>query len=280
MLSFDIGEFVYKYYIHPIVYAGEGYNPVNTVTYAIILGISLFAILKLMDMLKVKIDEKFVVATVPFILVGASLRVVQDVQLVQPPLSYMFITPFVYVLAFVITAAVLLTCLGLQRAGIVKDYSKPYFWTGVVGIVIVLGLLFTREVRLWWAPIVIILLAAAFTASIYVIARQMKLDFLTNKLNIAILAAHMFDASSTFTAIDLVGGWYEEHVVPVFFIGLFGTSFVMYALKLAVFIPVIYIIEKYFKDDPQMYYGIKFVLLVLGAGPGIRNTLHMTFVSA
>ncbi|WP_048198262.1 DUF63 family protein [Methanocella arvoryzae] len=280
MLSFDIGEFVYKYYIHPIVYAGEGYNPVNTVTYAIILGISLFAILKVMDMLKVRIDEKFVVSTVPFIIVGASLRVVQDVQLVQPPLSYMFITPFVYVLAFVITAAVLLICLGLQRAGVVKDYSKPYFWTGVAGIVIVLGMLFTQEVRLWWAPVLIVLLAATFTASIYVIARHLKLDFLTNKLNIAILAAHMFDASSTFTAIDLVGGWYEEHVVPVFFIDLFGTSFVMYALKLAVFIPVIYIIEKYFKDDPQMYYGIKFVLLVLGAGPGIRNTLHMTFVSA
>lgn len=279
MLSFDIGEFVYKYYIHPIVYAGEGYNPVNTVTYAIILGISLFAILKLMDMLKVKIDEKFVVATVPFILLGASLRVVQDVQLVQPPLSYMFITPFVYILAFVITAAVLLICLGLQRAGIVKDYSKPYFWTGVVGIVIVLGMLFTQHIRLWWAPLVIVVLAASFTGAIYLIARHFKIDFLTNKLNIAILGAHMFDASSTFTAIDLVGGWYEEHVVPVFFINIFGTAAVMYLLKLAVFIPVIYIIEKYFKDDPQMYYGVKFVLLVLGAGPGIRNTLHMTFIS-
>ncbi len=279
MLSFDIGEFVYKYYIHPIVYAGEGYNPVNTVTYAIILGISLFAILKLMDMLKVKIDEKFVVATVPFILLGASLRVVQDVQLVQPPISYMFITPFVYILAFVITAAVLLICLGLQRAGIVKDYSKPYFWTGVVGIVIVLGMLFTQHIRLWWAPLVIVVLAASFTGAIYLIARHFKIDFLTNKLNIAILGAHMFDASSTFTAIDLVGGWYEEHVVPVFFINIFGTAAVMYLLKLAVFIPVIYIIEKYFKDDPQMYYGVKFVLLVLGAGPGIRNTLHMTFIS-
>jgi len=279
MLSFDIGEFVYKYYIHPIVYAGEGYNPVNTVTYAIILGISLFAILKLMDMLKVKIDEKFVVATVPFILLGASLRVVQDVQLVQPPISYMFITPFVYILAFVITAAVLMICLGLQRAGIVKDYSKPYFWTGVVGIVIVLGMLFTQHIRLWWAPLVIVVLAASFTGAIYLIARHFKIDFLTNKLNIAILGAHMFDASSTFTAIDLVGGWYEEHVVPVFFINIFGTAAVMYLLKLAVFIPVIYIIEKYFKDDPQMYYGVKFVLLVLGAGPGIRNTLHMTFIS-
>lgn len=358
MLSFDIGEFVYKYYIHPIVYAGEGYNPVNTVTYAIILGISLFAILKLMDILKIKIDEKFVIATAPFILMGASLRVILDVNLPVPPISYWFITPPVYVLAFAITATALLTCyalelrkegeghlrphlrtglvgiaciwaiislvivliaavisatltqltgphywldvgtvigflavvmlavaavsalcsLLLERLGKASDYSRPYFLIGLLSIAVVLALLLTQQIRLWWAPLVIILLASAFTAAIYLIAKQFKLDFLTNKLNIAILAAHMFDASSTFTAIDLVGGWYEEHVVPVFFISIFHTSAVMYLLKLAVFIPVIYVIEKYFKDDPQMYYGIKFVLLVLGAGPGIRNTLHMTFV--
>jgi uncharacterized membrane protein len=154
------------------------------------------------------------------------------------------------------------------------------FFFVVVAIAIVLAALFTQQIRLWWALVVIVTLALAVTGAVYLVAKALKLDFLTNKLNVAILAAHMFDASSTFTAIDLVGGWYEEHVVPVFFIGLFGTSAVMYLLKLAVFIPVIYIIEKYFKDDPQMYYGIKFVLLVLGAGPGIRNTLHMTFVQA
>ena len=84
---------------------GQGYNPVNTVTYAIILGISLFAILKIMDILKIKLDERFVISTAPYILFGASLRVIQDVGVVQPPLSYMFITPLVYVLAAVITAA-------------------------------------------------------------------------------------------------------------------------------------------------------------------------------
>ncbi len=278
-MDFDIGQFIDKYFIHPIVYSGEGYNPVNTVTYAIILGISLFAILKLMDILKIKLDERFVISTAPYILFGASLRVIQDVGLLQPPFSYLFITPLVYVLAFVITAVVLLTCLLLQRKGTIKDYSKPYFWTGVAGIVVVLALLSTKHFSsAWWAPIVIVLLASAFTGGIYLIARQFKWDFLTNKLNVAILGAHMFDASSTFTAIDLVGGFAEKHVVPVFFINFAGSAAIMYVLKLAVFIPVIFIIEKYFKDDPQLYYAVKFVLLVLGFGPGIRNTLELTFV--
>ena len=278
-LAFDIGQFIDKYYIQPIVYSGEGYNPVNTVTYAIILGISLFAVLKLMDVLKIRLDERFVVATAPYILLGASLRVVQDVGLLQPPASYLFITPLVYVLAFVITAAVLLACLALQRRGVIKDYARPYFAVGVVGIVVVLALLATKQANpWWWAPLVIASLAFTFTGVIYLIARHFRWEFLTNRLNVAILGAHMFDASSTFTAIDIVGGFVEKHVVPTYFIGFTHSAIVMYALKLAVFIPVIYLIEKYFKDDPQLYYAIKFVLLVLGFGPGIRNTLELTFV--
>ncbi len=278
-MDFDIGAFIAKYYIDPIVY-NEGYNVVNTLTYAIILGISLFLILKLMSILKIKIDEKLIAATFPFIVFGASMRVIEDVNFLSPPLSYLFETPGIYVLAFVITAVSLLGCIALERKGFIKDYSKPYFCIGIVGILIVVGLLTTKTLNTWWwAPIVICSLAFTFTGVIYLIARYFKLDFLTKPLNVAILGAHMFDASSTFTAIDIVGGFMEKHVVPTYFIGATHTAFVMYGLKLAVFIPVIYIIEKYFADDKDMYYTLKFVLLVLGFGPGIRNTLELAFVS-
>jgi uncharacterized membrane protein len=275
----DIGSFIAKYYINPIV-NNEGYNVVNTLTYAIILGISLFAILKLMAFLKLKIDERLIMATAPFIILGASLRNIEDVHLLSPPLSYMFITPFVYVLAFIVTLAALLICLYLERSGKVKDYSKPFFWTGILGTLLIWGtLLLTQPMSVWWAPIVIFALAFTFTGIVYLIGRYLKLAFLTMPLNVAILGAHMFDASSTFAAIDIVGGFMEKHVVPVFFIDIFGTAFVMYALKLAVFIPVIYLIEKYFIEDKDLYYVLKFVLLVLGFGPGIRNTLELVFIN-
>nr|WP_255668393.1 DUF63 family protein [Methanocella sp. CWC-04] len=277
-MEFDIGSFINRYYIDPILY-GDGYNIVNTLTYALILGISLFAILKLMAILKVNIDERLVFATSPYILLGASLRVVEDVKILTPPLSYMFITPLVYFLAFFITAGLLITFIVMERKGIIKDYAKPFFAAGVAGIVLILGILSTKEANAWWwVPIVIFSLAFTFTGIVYLIARHFKLEFLTMPLNVAILFAHMFDASSTFTAIDIITGFAEKHVVPLFFIGFTNTAFVMYALKLAVFIPVIYIIEKYFYDDKQMYYMLKFALLVLGFGPGIRNTLELTFI--
>ncbi|AFC98787.1 putative membrane protein [Methanocella conradii HZ254] len=274
----DIGSFVGRYYIDPIVY-NEGYNAVNTLTYAIILGISLFAILKLMAFLKLKVDERLIMATSPFIILGASLRNLEDVHLLSPPLSYMFITPLVYVLAFLITLLALLVCLYLERSGMIGDYSKPFFWAGIAGIILVFAaLLLTQPISVWWAPIVVVSLAFTFTGAIYLLVRHFKIGFLTMPMNVAILGAHMFDASSTFTAIDIVGGFAEKHVVPVFFIGMFNTAFIMYALKLAVFIPVVYLIERYFVEEKDLYYVLKFVLLVLGFGPGIRNTLELVFV--
>ncbi len=203
---FDIGSFISQYYIDPIVY-NEGYNVVNTLTYAIILGISLFALLKLMAILKLKIDERLIMSTAPYIILGASLRDLEDVHLLSPPLSYMFITPLVYVLAFVLTLVVLLTCVTLERKGVIKDYSKPYMWIGIAGVVIVFATLFlTQPVAVWWAPIVVFSLAFTFTGIIYLLARHFKIGFLTMPLNVAILGAHMFDASSTFTAMDIVDG--------------------------------------------------------------------------
>jgi len=161
----DIGSFIARYYIDPIVY-NEGYNVVNTLTYAIILAISLFAILKLMALLRLKVDERLIMAVAPFIILGASLRNLEDVHLLSPPLSYMFITPFVYVLAFLITLAVMLVCIYLERSGRVKDYSKPLFWSGIAGVIVVWGaLLATQPVRVWWAPIVVFALAFTFTGS-------------------------------------------------------------------------------------------------------------------
>jgi uncharacterized membrane protein len=274
----DIGSFIAKYYIDPIVY-NEGYNVVNTLTYAIILGISLFALLKLMALLKLKIDERLIMSTAPYIIMGASLRNLEDVHLLAPPLSYMFITPLVYIVAFALTLIVLLICATLERKGVIKDYSKPYMWIGIAAVVIIFATLFlTQPVSVWWAPIVVFALAFTFTGIIYLIARHFKIGFLTMPLNVAILGAHMFDASSTFTAVDIVTGFAEKHVVPTFFIDITHTAFIMYALKLAVFIPVIYLIEKYFVEDKDLYYVLKFVLLVLGFGPGIRNTLELVFI--
>ncbi|PTD93561.1 hypothetical protein C9439_07110, partial [archaeon SCG-AAA382B04] len=42
----SVWDFIHRYYIYPIIH-DSGYNPVNTLTWAVILVLSLFGILKL-----------------------------------------------------------------------------------------------------------------------------------------------------------------------------------------------------------------------------------------
>jgi uncharacterized membrane protein len=87
-----------------------------------------------------------------------------------------------------------------------------------------------------------------------------------------VVLVHLLDASTTFVGVDLLGH-VEKHVVPIFFINLFGTAAVMYPLKLLVILPALYVIDDEMKGDDFGRRFIKFVILVLGAGPAIRNSI-------
>ena len=53
-------------------------------------------------------DEKLVLYTLPYVLAGSSLRVIEDAGLVTPPASYLLITPLIYFLVFFVTTASLI----------------------------------------------------------------------------------------------------------------------------------------------------------------------------
>ncbi len=106
-------QYIYKYYINGIV-NDASYNPVDTVTYAILLGISLFGVYKLLVKLKVEIDTRFIIAVTPYILAGSSLRVLEDSGLFSPPLMYLFITPIIYFVNFAVTISILSLAIALE----------------------------------------------------------------------------------------------------------------------------------------------------------------------
>lgn len=70
-------DFFEKYFVNPIKY-NTGYNPVNTLTYAIILGIATILVYKGLKKLKIKIDNAFFRALVPYMIFGAFTRALTD----------------------------------------------------------------------------------------------------------------------------------------------------------------------------------------------------------
>ena len=88
-----------------------------------------------------------------------------------------------------------------------------------------------------------------------------------------IIYAHMLDASSTYYGVDWFG-YYEKHVVPTFLIDLTGSAAIMFPLKLAILLPVLYMIDKSMQE-PSLRNLTKLTLITLGLAPAVRNTLRL-----
>ncbi|AKG90792.1 putative membrane protein [Geoglobus ahangari] len=257
----DVYGFIKEYFIDSIVYK-EGYNPVNTMTFAAILIVAIYLLYRYLSP-RVRFDLRFALYTFPYILLGSSTRIVEDAGFVQPPYSYLLMTPFIYILTFIITFAALIISLR-------TDYRR-YPYPGIVLSLIVLAFLFTHlEVENWWVIPTALTIAATITAAYHLISTKIEADSFSK----AVVFAQLMDGSTSFLGIQFLGYW-ELHVVPRYFISLFG-PWIMVPLKLAVIIPILYILDR--EEEEESLAGfIKFVLFTLGFAPGIRNGLRMTF---
>ncbi len=271
-----IRQFIYAYYIHPITH-DTGYNPVNTITWALLLVLCLFLTLKLLKQLEIAIDKTFIAALSPYIFVGASLRVMEDVELFSPPLSYMLITPLIYFLLFFCCVAILTISVKLSRSK-VRDYNYnvPFCLVGVIWLFINLIILFGKEeIILPGVLFAVVGISGIILLVIYGIAAKFGVNFLTEKLNVSVLAAHLLDASSSYIGIDILG-YSGKHVIEGIIVKHAGSAAGMYPLKLGILIPVLYLLETRFDEkEKELKNLVLLALLVIGLAPAVRNILRM-----
>ncbi len=261
----DIWEFIKEYYIDSIVYK-EGYNVVNTLTWAAILIVAVYALYKFLGK-RLEFDEKFVYANVPYVLLGSSVRVVEDAGFLSPPVSYIFMTPFIYVLIFLIAFPTLL--LSLKIYG--EKYYKPYSAFGIILAAGVLVLLFANlpVVSAWVIPA-----GVGFSAVSTALFYTVSLKPMKNNLSMLVIFSHMLDGFETFFGISYLGYW-ELHVLPRYLIEKFGPPSLP-MVKFLVFYAIIYLLDTS-EEDKNLKNYIKFVLVVLGLAPGLRDGIRMMF---
>lgn len=266
----DLIAWIYEYYIDPVIY-DTGYNPINTVTWALLLGISILGLIRIFRHFKIKMDEQLLLHTMPYVLAGSSLRVIEDAELVRPPASYLLITPLIYFLVFLVTGASLILCTRFGGRKSLQIYSS----IGLLWMFINLAALSIVGIQRPMVPAAVLILGSLLTASFFIMRKVVPwLSFLDDRFNLAILYAHLLDASSTYIGVDWFG-YYEKHVVPTYLINFFGTASIMYPLKLLVLLPVLSILDSSM-EDPSLRNLTKIVLITLGLAPAIRNTLRLT----
>jgi uncharacterized membrane protein len=277
-----ISEFIYKYYIDPIR-LGQPYNVVDTLTYAIILICAVYLINRWLKRSGIAVDRAFVLATLPYVVLGGLLRVVQDTGMIKSDLQFLLITPLIFFVLFFFTTGILFLSRFIAQQGLVKNFLHLYCAAGTAAtltVALVLAAYGTNTTKIdLFVLFIIPLMAVVATAILWAFMRSvLAWNYIYNPLYITLIFGHMLDASATSYGIDLHPAlrYVEQHVVGSNLIEWTGTAFVMFPLKLIVLFPAIYVLELYRKEaDPDFWHLVVLAMIIVGLAPGIRDMTRM-----
>ena len=276
-----ISDFIYKYYIDPIR-LGQPYNPVDTLTYAIILVISVYLVYRWLRRSGAALDSPFVIATIPYVVLGGLLRVVEDTGMIQSDLRFLLVTPLIFFVVFFIAAGSLVLSRALGRKGIVPNFLTFYGGIGAGASVAVAALLgWFGLTRTTINPVVLLaILVLATVTSLAVMALLQlvfKWEYTADPLYRLLIIGQMLDASATGYGIDFGPIPYQEvHVVGSALINWTGTAFSLFPLKLLVVIPAIYVLEMYRREGNREFANmVLLAMIVVGLAPGVRDMVRM-----
>jgi len=266
----SISEFITKYFLEPYQ-ADIGYNFINTLTYALLALGLLYFIFKVLQKYKIKIDLKFFISILPFILIGSTVRALVDNDIL--PYNYYTVSPGIYLIMTLIFLSVFTLCYHTH-----KQIKYPYkSLTALVGLALyTLLIIFTySKINLTNALgfFIITTLFLATSAATYLILKKLKCKWGTTKMATLAISAHLLDASSTFIIVDFFGGW-EKHPLPRFLANLTGTAATQFPLKLLILLPAIYLINSELKDKDLKNF-LLIAIASLGLAQGLRNLISL-----
>ena len=242
----------------------SGYTIFNTVVYTLILLLFIIGIIKMFK--KIEVDPLSILyPIIPFIFLGSLIRALVDNGIY--PKTVFLITPGLYILVGLITIGSFLFSIFLY-----KKKNIPYEHTlTTIGIVLLIPNIILIP-RLNFMPMTYVIITWILTTMIFLILSHF-IRFFKDKINLSIISAHLFDASSTFIAVEFFN-YSEQHVLANGLYQLFDTSLTMFPMKIIVIIAVLYIIDQYF-DDETIKSLLKLTVFVLGLAPGLRNFLTL-----
>ncbi len=354
-------EFLYRYFWgpvvadkegHPVNGISEGYNPISTICYALLLGLGFVLTYKILRRLEIEIDTIFVLACIPIFLYGGTSRALEDTSLFQGNVGFLFISPLIYFLiiglfllllaagwvlressatkiqrtagfaalalfiaflyflftglypgeySFILDPLLVLLFAGIsvllfylteERIGTV---ASTLFAIGMLLLLVSISYLISfSNLPAWQAifflengvpvrphPLEILIIpgvAAALTFAIWIISKAAKIAVLLVPINLILFFAQFLDGAATYRGMELYG-YSEKHVLPSFFISLFGTALVMLLFKFILVLAVIVLLDILFKDELKPYPGLtmlmKFVVVFLGLAPGTRDAVRI-----
>jgi uncharacterized membrane protein len=230
-----------------------------------------------------RFDSRFILATIPYVILGGVVRVIEDTGVITSDWKYLLITHLIYFVLFFFTIGMMFLSRYLTLKGITGSFVTFYGFAGSV------ALLVASLILLAWSQThngidlfiltVIPLMAVTATTIVWAVMRYgLKWEYVSDPLYITLLFGQLLDASATSYGIDFHPHvqYIEEHVVGSALIGWADTAFVMFPLKLLVLFPAIYVMQLYRKEaNPAFWHLVLLAMIVVGFAPGVRDMVRM-----
>jgi len=268
-------DFINQNFIDGII-NDTSYNHFDMVTYVIILFVGVFAILKLLNKLQIKVNEDFVIATIPYIFMGSVFRVIEDAGLLKPPVKYFFITPLIYFVIFAICFGTLLITRYLEKKKKIRNYIRVYATVGVVlslaGVAIIVYYIHSN-----WNPGILIYSLVPAIALMEIVKRvspSIGMTYLRSRMYSFAIFSFLLDSFTTYIGVDLMG-YTNKHPFSYLLASIFGTGAILIPLSLILVLLIIFLLEKDSNKDKKQdeKYMMALTLIVLGFSMGARNLL-------
>ncbi|MFA5944426.1 MAG: DUF63 family protein [Candidatus Thermoplasmatota archaeon] len=158
------------------VLAKSGYNVVNTLSWAVLLGVCIFGIAQMLAKFKTAMDDKLIVAATAWVVIGSVAHVLEDVGLFAGALQYFFITPPIYLLFGAFGIASFLVAQWMRAIAAKADVHAALRVLWILHVILVLVWM-----GLWWKgwPQITVyvnpLLVAAFAVVNFFVSRRIIL---------------------------------------------------------------------------------------------------------
>ncbi|MDP2717290.1 MAG: DUF63 family protein [Candidatus Micrarchaeota archaeon] len=269
-----MADFIQEYFLNPILDQAHyaPYNVYNTAVYAILALLAVYLIYKGLERAKIPVDRRFVEAILPFVFFGGIFRVFEDAQLLPRVVSvggvefYPFITPYIYVVVFlllVVTSAVAWLVLrdrqkmldAVKTAGVAYDVAAFAFL-----------LSFFRDVQFGLA--IAGLSALAFLAYRFL---NEKRGIAQNAILSWMVFGQVFDGAATFVGTGFAG-YSEQHVLGNFIIGSAG-PWLFFLVKIAFAFLAAEFLRKEKDENPRNFVAL--LITIFGLAPGTRDVLRI-----
>lgn len=271
-------DFINRNFIEGIV-NDTSYNHFDMITYVIVLFACVYAVLKLLNRLKIEINEDFVIATIPYVFMGSVFRVMEDADLFYPPVKYLFITPLIYFVIFAICFSILLCAKYLEKKRMIKNYLAQY---AMAGLILSFAGLFVLVFNISGMNPNILIYSLVPSVIVTEIIRRVSpaagMAYLRCRMYLFAIFSFLLDSITTYVGVDLMG-YANKHPFSAFLASIFGSGIVLIPISLILVILLIVMLEKDSKNEinKDEKYILTLTLIVLGFSMGARNLLAMLF---